>query len=361
MSHQITAMKLDTQRVWRTYKGGKLLSEFYGDNQGDNQLPEQWLLSVVEAHNAGRENIKEGTNKLKNSDILLKDFINKHTLACLGEKHVKKFDTNPALLVKLIDSSERLSIQVHPNKKTAKKLFHSQFGKTESWHILGVRKDCNVQPCVYLGFKKGITREIWIDLFERQDIKGMIESLNKIDVKEGDTILVEGGVPHAIGAGCFLLEVQEPTDYTIRVEKTSETGLKIADEMCHQGIGFKKMFDCFEYIGYSEEEIRAKWVINAKGIHSNNGGKIESLISYDNTPLFQLQKLTVLEDMEVSKNGFSGLFVLSGKGTLEADDFRMDLSAGDSLFVPYCTKKYKLKTLSDTLVCLQYFGECFDC
>ena len=72
------------------------------------------------------------------------------------------------------------------------------------------------KPCIYLGFKRGVTRERWKELFDKQDLDGMLDSLERFDVKAGDTILIEGGMPHAIGAGCFLVEIQEPTDFTIR-------------------------------------------------------------------------------------------------------------------------------------------------
>ena len=77
----------------------------------------------------------------------------------------------------------------------------------------------------------------------------MLEWMHCIEVHKGDTVLIQGGVPHAIGAGCFLAEIQEPTDYTVRTERITPSGLKVADTMCHQGLGFQKMFDCFHYEG----------------------------------------------------------------------------------------------------------------
>jgi len=47
--------------------------------------------------------------------------------------------------------------------------------------------------------------------------------------------MIYGGVPHAIGSGCFLMEVQEPTDYTMRVEKMTPGGMTMSDELIHQG------------------------------------------------------------------------------------------------------------------------------
>ena len=62
------------------------------------------------------------------------------------------------ILVKLLDSDERLVVQAHPTVPCAKRLFHSPVGKPECWHFLpGTAPDA----CVYLGFKPGITRAAW--------------------------------------------------------------------------------------------------------------------------------------------------------------------------------------------------------
>ncbi len=55
-----------------------------------------------------------------------------------------------------------------------------------------------------------------------------LDCLHKFEVKAGVTYLMKGGVPHAIGAGCLLIEVREPTDYTIRTERTTPRGLSAA-------------------------------------------------------------------------------------------------------------------------------------
>ncbi len=97
----------------------------------------------------------------------------------------------------------------------------SAFGKTESWYILGGREINGEKSAIYLGFREGVTEEIWKELFLKQDIQGMLSNLHRFEVNPGDAFIIYGGVPHAIGSGCFLMEVQEPTDYTMRVEKVT--------------------------------------------------------------------------------------------------------------------------------------------
>lgn len=126
----------------------------------------------------------------------------------MGKAHVEKFGSQTAVLVKLLDSSERLTIQVHPDRQFAECKFQSRFGKTEAWYVLSGRTMDGEEPYVLFGFKPGVTAEAWKTLFESQDIPGMIDALHRIPVREGDIFLVEGGVPHAIGSGCFLIEIK---------------------------------------------------------------------------------------------------------------------------------------------------------
>ncbi len=225
-----TPVRLKSERAWRTYHGGRLIDEMQGlPSSSDTHFPEDWIMSTVRAINAGREEIVEGLNRLADADLTLKDFIAADPVAALGAAHVAKWGESPAVLVKLIDAAERLGIQCHPDKDRARQFFGSPFGKTECWHIVGGRAIDGEKPCVYMGFKPGVTENAWRDVFDRQDIPAMLGMLHRIEVKPGDTFLIEGGMPHAIGAGCLLVEIQEPTDYTFRTEKVTPQGFAISE------------------------------------------------------------------------------------------------------------------------------------
>ena len=83
-------LKLDSPRVWRTYTGGALIDMLHGRKKGEiSHFPEEWIMSVVAARNAGREDIKEeGMSRLpEKSDMLLKELIESNPSSYLGEKH----------------------------------------------------------------------------------------------------------------------------------------------------------------------------------------------------------------------------------------------------------------------------------
>lgn len=161
------------ERVWRTYLGGREIGKIHGDEKAeDSHFPEEWMYSVTRAFNAGREEIVEGLCKIAGGEYdekTLKEYIDSDPEEILGKKHVETWGNTPGVLIKMIDSKERLTVQVHPDRETAKRLFGSPFGKTECWHILNTREDCEEKPCLYLGFKEGITRKEWEKCFFEQD------------------------------------------------------------------------------------------------------------------------------------------------------------------------------------------------
>ena len=313
-------IQLTAERAWRTYLGGSEIDRLHGNESGeDNHFPEEWIMSITSCRNAGREHIvNEGMSRVKGShpEVFLKDIIERDPEATLGEGHYAKFGKTTGVLVKIIDSAERLSIQVHPNKRTAKEYFASDYGKTESWHILGGRTVNGEPPCIYLGFKEGVTKDRWKRVFDEQNIPEMLDCLNKIEVKAGDTFLIKGGVPHAIGAGCFLIEVQEPTDYTVRTERTTPSGFRIADVMCHQGIGFDKMFEIFDYEGCDLAETLEKYKLKSKTV-----GNEQVHIDYNDTDCFSLTEVKVNDTYTfVPEDTYFGIYVTEGHGSLVSVD-----------------------------------------
>lgn len=330
---------LESNRVWRTYQGGMKIEEWQGKkNPCDGEYPEEWVASTVKACNGDRKiDTDQGLSKVKieGEIVTLKRIIDSDPCGFLGKKHVQKHGNNMAFLSKVLDSKSRLSIQVHPDQDFSKRVFRSQYGKTEAWYVLGSRKIDQTEPYLLLGFKPGITKEKWRDLFERQDIEGMIESLHRFPVVPGEVWLIEGGLPHAIGPGCFLIEIQEPTDYTIRVERTTVDGHKLPDVLCHQGAGFDKIFDCFHYNSDSYEKTMKKLRLAPELVNTVSGGKIIELIGRKHTNKFRLFKYEIEYCLNCyDEQVFSVVIVITGSGAINHKKGRTPIKQGDQLFLP---------------------------
>lgn len=352
--------KLKSSRAWRTYTGGSQIDLIHGiKDSSDTQFPEEWIISTVLARNAGREGIEEGMCYLEDEPLVsLKDYIIYDPVSALGASHVQNVGSTTGVLMKIIDAAERLTVQVHPDKQQALSLFNSKFGKTECWHILGGRTIDGQKPSIYMGFKPGITREEWKRCFDEQDIPALLGHMHHIPVEPGQTYLIKGGVPHAIGQGCLLVEIQEPTDFTIRVERVTPKGLMIADQGCHQGLGFERMFDCFTYEGITEEEAFRRWRIPSSIIEQSPGFVRRGIVGYDSTPCFRLERFETTTQCEIASDGeFCGLYFLSGTGVLQCNGRRYSVSAGDQFFVPAASDQYSIKSDSGkTLSFFKFFG-----
>ena len=119
------------------------------------------------------------------------------------------FEADLPLLVKFIFTSDRLSVQVHPNDVFAG-LNENSRGKTEMWYVM--RADPGARLAV--GFRESITPE----RLRESALSGEIEKLlNWIEVQAGDAFFIPAGTVHAIGGGLALCEVQQHSDVTYRL------------------------------------------------------------------------------------------------------------------------------------------------
>lgn len=327
-------LKQKKNRVWRTYEGGALIDRWAKEPaEVDGSFPEEWIMSTVSARGKTRP-ANEGLSILLSpeGEISLKELVDSDQELFLGKKLAKKYGST-GVLIKLLDSKERLTIQVHPDKKYAREVLNSQFGKTESWYVLGGREIEGEESVVYMGFKEGVNKDSWRKLFQKQDIAGMLDCLHKIKVEAGDAFMIYGGVPHAIGSGCFLLEVQEPTDYTMRVEKITPAGLKINEDLIHQGVGEEKMLDCFHYNPCSYEEALRRWKVTPQLIEEEKGYRLIRIFDETHTDCFGVSKLELNGTFIHKGRGdfFVGV-IYAGEGIIRYKGKEFPYAHGDEIF-----------------------------
>ena len=202
------------------------------------------------------------------------------------------------LLIKLIDSAQSLSIQVHPSDEYALK-YENSLGKTEMWIILDAKEGSYIN----LGFNQDVKKEEFPKLLKDDSI---LSYLNKIYVKPGDIYLIKPGTIHAIGEGITLLEIQESSKLTYRVydfNRIDKNGNK-------RELHVSKAMDVLNFSKLNiqnlnkEEVIKTNYFEVYKGKNSNEN-KIDiikpSIITI-------IEGNGFIEDTEVSK--FKSYFVL---------------------------------------------------
>lgn len=350
MSYLNRPLPLEHTRVRRTYSGGALLDRWQGIYPGrDGRMPESWIASTIVARYA--ENPDTGLSIIQDSSVpgvKLKNYIADAPKELLGRRHFSRFGTELGFLTKIIDSSVRLNIQAHPTRDLARRYFDSEFGKAEAWYVLGGRSIGGERPYILLGFKPGITRDRWVRMVADQDIPALEASLHRIPVEPGDVYFVPGGMPHAIGAGCMVAEIQEPTDITLRVERMADASGPYPEETYHQGIGYEKMFECFDYRGYALPELLER-VRSVPHVRKRDAGvEVEALLDPERTPYFSLDKVSVgLRAELVQRDGFSSAVVISGTGTLSRDGATLQASPSSEFFLPPSEEPLILQSYGD--------------
>jgi mannose-6-phosphate isomerase len=213
--------RVQPTRVYRFYRGGALIDRLRGEPGRDTEFPEDWVGSVVCANNPGRDEAEAGLTRLADGRLLC-DAIAADP-AHWGE---------PSLLVKLLDPVERLPVHAHPDRAFAREHLGSRHGKTEAWIVVATREE---STDVWLGLREPVTPERYREWIERQDTRALLDSLHRLTVRAGDAVFVPAGVPHAIGGGALIVELQEPTDFSIVCEWD---GFPIAPENAHLGLGW---------------------------------------------------------------------------------------------------------------------------
>jgi mannose-6-phosphate isomerase len=125
-------------------------------------------------------------------------------LAGMEAAHTGKFP----LLVKIVESKDRLSLQVHPNEETAK--VSGGDAKTEMWYVLDAARDA----CLFAGLREGVDAEG----LRRMIADGTAEdAVTRLAARRGDVLFIPGGLVHTVGGGCKLYEVQQTSDTTWRL------------------------------------------------------------------------------------------------------------------------------------------------
>ncbi len=185
--------------------GGTALSDKFAFGEKGKRIAEAWTLAL---RCDGENIIENGVAK----GMSLREYAEKVGMEKLcGEKFAGKDVYDFPLLVKLIDSKDNLSVQVHPDDEYAH-LHCIDSGKAALWYIVDSEPDARL---VY-GLKD--ETDISSPEFQAAISAGDIsEYLNYVNVKPGDVYYIPAGLVHAIGAGVLVAEVQQNSNSTFGI------------------------------------------------------------------------------------------------------------------------------------------------
>jgi mannose-6-phosphate isomerase len=198
MLYPVTFKPILKPVIW----GGSAICPFKGITPVQDGIGESWELSHVDGNYSVVHNgILEGKN--------LDELIRTYGRQLVGGKVLEQFGNTFPLLIKFIDARDKLSIQVHPDDVLARKR-HNSFGKTEMWYVIRAAEGATL----YSGFSRQIDADEYVRRVREHTI---MDVLKRYEVKEGDVFFLPAGRVHAIGAGCFIAEIQQTSHITYRI------------------------------------------------------------------------------------------------------------------------------------------------
>ncbi|GAA3879455.1 class I mannose-6-phosphate isomerase [Saccharothrix violaceirubra] len=291
------------------YRGGAAIARFRGT--ADAAGPEDWVASTTSRFgdaDAGLSRLPDGR--------LLRDAIAADPVPWLGPGHVAAFGDDTALLVKLLDAGQRLPVHHHPSDAFAAAHLDCRHGKTEAWVVIGTE---GPDPVVYLGFREDVPPGVVERWVSEQDSAAMLAALNRFPVSPGDTVFVPAGTPHAIGAGVFIVELQQPTDFSITLEWR---GFLPDADAGHLGLGYAA---ALRGLDRSARDV-------APLVRATRGSVRTSVALFDAVadPYFRADRLHVSGHVDLDPS-FAVLIVLEGTGSLGP----VALRRGSTVVVPH--------------------------
>ncbi|MBQ7183368.1 MAG: hypothetical protein IJR97_05215 [Clostridia bacterium] len=344
--------------------GGRETDRFRGspDPKDTPSGAEAWIGSVTRANGATAEHPDLGC-----SEVILPDgekrylyrVIGDAPAEVLGEKHCARHGPQLGVLVKLLDAKNKFPLQCHPSREKAEKLWNSPRGKTECWHVLAVRDDVPVPPFIWLGFKPGITPEKFEEAYRTGSLKAAEDLCHRFTVHPGETWFVPSGMPHALGPGCFVLEVQEPSDLTA-VPIPQEALIAFRKRANPRGVFEpvdpalyeKRMLGSFDYEGIEADRIAALCRVRPRTLREGPWGTEELLIGGEQTPYFSCSIMKVKGCAPVRNDDDIAVGVVTeGEGRLLTGFGPLPVKRGSEVFFPARAKEVYLEGDAVMILC----------
>lgn len=299
------------ERLW----GGKKLGSVLGKEIESDITGESWELSAV----SGDDSVVSNGPL---AGTALSRLIQDDPVALLGQEIIDRFGLEFPILIKFIDASKDLSIQLHPNDQLARER-HNSFGKTEMWYIMDSDKGAEL----IIGFEADVTKEAYVQSLEQNTITDLLHYQR---VNKGDTFFINTGKIHAIGAGILLAEIQQTSDITYRVydfnRKDKNGALReLHTELALDAIDFERKDDF--YVSYSKTS--------------------DTLNTMVDSPYFKTNYLDLTTNFSQDLSSVMSFLIymcVEGKATIVNEDGEVDVKKGETVLISADTKAIQILT-----------------
>jgi len=307
--YPLTFHPIFKERIW----GGRNLAKLFGkDLPPDKRIGESW----------------EITDRPGGVSVIAQGPLAGQSLRWLMETKAEELlgrgpasDGRFPLLIKILDATATLSLQVHPPASVAAHLGGEP--KTEMWYIADARPGAEL----FVGLKRGVTRQE----FEQRIANGTVaDCFHRIQVRRGDAMFLPSGRVHAIGEGLVIFEIQQNSDTTYRVFDWNRLGddgrprdLHVAESLA--SIDFADFEPALVTAEFSGDQLRKRFLVAG--------------------PLFGVEECECAAATRccVPNREMLILGVLSGKLRIEHEGSRIELDPGGFSLIPASVQEFVLE------------------
>lgn len=317
MSTPLYPLKFKTIYKDKIWGGHKIKSHLHKDFGDLPNCGETWEISGVKSDVSI---VANGALEGESLAVLLEQY----GADLVGDKVYKHFGNIFPLLVKFIDASEDLSIQVHPDDELAKKR-HNSFGKTEMWYII----EADPGSTLIAGFNRELDEKTYLEYFNSGRLT---EILNKEDANAGDVFFLPAGRVHTIGKGLLLAEIQQTSDITYRIYDFD----RVDDKGNKRELHVEEALAAIDYKHYPEYKTKYQ-------------PKKNETVKLVTCPYFTTNVLDFTENTTKDYSNLDSFVIhvcLAGAYTIKYNGESYPVKIGDSILLPKTIDKIELETTS---------------
>ncbi len=310
-------------RVRRSYRGGFLLDGFQGCPKAkDGDCPEDWLFSTTPAQNAADPNEGLGRVFVENerNTVLLADLVRTHGGSLLGDEHTAVFGRDVGFRGKLIDPVEPTPVQYCPPPDDEATPYEAGVCGGVGWQVLGTRKIENIAaPRLFAGLRDGADPAEFLRAVRENDRPVWTKMMHSVTLQSGETYFAPAGVPYAIDAGVFALQLSLAGDEQAVGPLPAEVSLCDTEP---------------DLWGASFDPTRLH--VRGHVLHRSDEGYYAERIASDRTTAFTLWHVDVVSQMSLRvPRPFAFVLCIGGEGRMNWAGGTRELDMGNAFLQPY--------------------------
>lgn len=305
--------------VYKNYMwGGRRFETEFGRRLPDGIIAESWELAC---HKDGMSIVSNGEYRGSS----LEDMMGMFGKRLAGSGIYERFGNRFPVIIKFLDAADRLSVQVHPGDDFAREHENGELGKTEMWYVIKADPGAKI---VY-GLKPGVTREDFINAIKADKI---YETLNVVEVREGDVFDIRAGLVHALGAGIMVAEIQQNSNATYRVHDYGRVDARTGQT---RPLHIDKAIQVIDFVPET-----APQRVSGLKVKQDAAGTVTLLVS---NKYFCVELMDIRGDVNETADGrrFYAYTVIKGEAVIEYAGGSEKLNKGDTMLIPAEMGEYR--------------------